>query len=120
MFPLKNLAHKGLRIGHQHDSPSDGVRFTYPIPLIFIDNLHVVLLKGSMVIRHMPPLFQDEYFLGYKQAHRREDDISIVNAGLRVLFEPDTSTIQDIQLSFGGMAPTTVMAVATSKKLIGM
>ena len=30
---------------------------------------------------------QHEYFFGYKQARRREDDIAIVNAGLKVHLE---------------------------------
>jgi len=63
---------------------------------------------------------QNEYFEGYKQSPRREDDIATVNAGMRVLFEEDTPTvIKDITLCFGGMAPTTIVAMATAKQLIG-
>ena len=36
---------------------------------------------------------QLEYFGGYKQAHRKEDDIAIVNAGMRVSFEEDTNKV---------------------------
>ena len=59
------------------------------------------------------------YFYGYKQAHRREDDISIVNAGIRVLFEEDSNVIKEIALAFGGMAPTTVMATTTMAAAVG-
>ena len=62
---------------------------------------------------------QNEYFAGYKQAQRREDDIAIVNAGLRVQFEDNTNIIQDVAFSFGGMAPVTVMATKAMKTLVG-
>lgn len=63
--------------------------------------------------RFPPALPQNEYFLGYKQARRRDDDIAIVNAGMRVAFRPDSIAVEQLRLAFGGMAPTTVMAPAT-------
>lgn len=64
-----------------------------------------------------------EYVCAFKQARRREDDIAIVNTGMRVLFQIDQNNnswkIKDCSFSFGGMAPTTVMAVRTIKALIG-
>jgi xanthine dehydrogenase/oxidase len=65
------------------------------------------------------PLFQNEYFFGYKQAHRKEDDIAIVNAGMRVVFEDTTSVIKELSLAYGGMAPTTVMALNAMDKAKG-
>ena len=59
------------------------------------------------------------YFQGFKQAQRRDDDIAIVNAGMKVVFDEEHWTINDIALSFGGMAPTTKMASNTAKQLIG-
>jgi len=35
-------------------------------------------------------------------------------------FEPNTNKLQDIRLAFGGMAPTSVMAVKTAAKLKGL
>ncbi|KAL5008240.1 hypothetical protein ScPMuIL_013821 [Solemya velum] len=67
----------------------------------------------------IPFTCEDEYFYGYKQAHRKDDDIAIVNAGLRVLFENKSNTIADICLCFGGMAPVTVSAKNTCNKLVG-
>jgi xanthine dehydrogenase/oxidase len=63
--------------------------------------------------------FQVIFFKGFKQAQRRDDDISIVNAGMKVVFDEELKSIKDIALSFGGMAPTTVMASNTAKQLIG-
>lgn len=43
---------------------------------------HEVLTKVFM-----PASRQHEYVKEFKQAHRRDDDIAIVNAGMRVAFE---------------------------------
>ena len=73
-----------------------------------------VLLKIAI-----PRTKPDEYVNGYKQSRRREDDIAIVNGAFRVLFHPQSSKIQEISMAFGGMAPTTVMAIGTMEKLVG-
>lgn len=36
-----------------------------------------------------------------------------------VRFKPDTNIIEKISLSYGGMAPTTVLALKTSAALVG-
>ena len=69
-------------------------------------------------------MFQNEYVLSYKQSRRREDDLAIVNAGLRVVIEDLNGTqgqwrIRDCTLVYGGMNKTTVMASNTQKALIG-
>ena len=53
----------------------------------------------------------------YKQAQRREDDISIVTGAFYVTINPETLVTEDLRISFGGMAPTTVLAVNTMEKL---
>ncbi|XP_041418514.1 xanthine dehydrogenase/oxidase isoform X3 [Xenopus laevis] len=60
-----------------------------------------------------------EYFSAFKQASRREDDIAIVTSGMRVLFKPDSHQVESIRLSYGGMAPVTVMAKNTCMELAG-
>ncbi|XP_068009824.1 xanthine dehydrogenase/oxidase isoform X3 [Melanerpes formicivorus] len=60
-----------------------------------------------------------EYFSAFKQASRREDDIAIVTCGMRVLFQDGTSRVEEIKLSYGGMAPTTILALKTCKDLTG-
>ncbi|XP_076100385.1 xanthine dehydrogenase/oxidase-like isoform X2 [Mytilus galloprovincialis] len=78
-------------------------------------------LKSDEVLLNVTVPFtkKNEYFGGYKQANRREDDIAIVNAGFRVLFEDNTNVIKEMSMAFGGMAPTTVMAVKTMKEVVG-
>jgi len=63
-----------------------------------------------------------EYIVPFKQARRREDDISIVTSGMRIVVSPhdeDSFIIADVSLAFGGMAPKTVMAKKTASFLIG-
>eukprot|EP00061_Rhincodon_typus_P010225 g34350.t1 len=60
-----------------------------------------------------------EYFSAYKQAQRRDDDIAIVNCGMRVAFKEGTDIVEELGLSYGGMAPTTAFAKQTCKRLLG-
>ena len=75
------------------------------------------------IIKFFLNCLQHEYVFAFKQSRRREDDIAIVNTCMRVLLENDLCNslwkIKDCTFSFGGMAPTTVMAVETIKALIG-
>ena len=69
-------------------------------------------------------LMQNEYVLSYKQSQRKEDDLTIVNAGLRVVIEDPNGTegqwrVGDCTLVYGGMSSTTVMAKNTQQALIG-
>lgn len=64
---------------------------------------------------------QNEYIYSYKQARRREDDIAIVNAGMRVVLQPAEPhwIVQECCLSYGGMSYITVMAKKTQQALVG-
>ncbi|CAN0411520.1 unnamed protein product [Pylaiella littoralis] len=68
-------------------------------------------------VSHPLPL---EFVRPFKQARRREDDISIVTAGMRVVLEPRHGTwvVREASLCFGGMAPTTVAAPLTEAHLV--
>ena len=50
-----------------------------------------------------------EFVRTYKQSKRKDDDIAIVNACFRMQVDP-TGAVEDINLSYGGMAATTVQA----------
>lgn len=69
---------------------------------------------------HIPYTNSDTYCYSYKQARRREDDIAIVNACVKVTFEPKTDVIKNINLAFGGMSFKTVTAPITEQKLKGL
>ena len=59
-----------------------------------------------------------EHLRAYKQAKRKDDDIAIVNAALRVKLD-DNNTVESVNLIYGGMAPTTVAAKEAQKCLQG-
>lgn len=79
---------------------------------------NVVAADEVLISIRIPQSEDDEYVEGYKQSRRREDDIAIVNGAFRVRFHPGSSRIKEASIVFGGMAPTTVMAVKTMAKLI--
>ncbi|XP_013177887.1 PREDICTED: xanthine dehydrogenase [Papilio xuthus] len=61
-----------------------------------------------------------QYVKAYKQAKRREDDISIVTAAINVEFEANSDIIKNINMAFGGMAPVTKIATKSNQSLVGM
>ncbi|XP_038878581.1 xanthine dehydrogenase 1-like [Benincasa hispida] len=62
-----------------------------------------------------------EYVKEFKQAHRRDDDIAIVNAGIRVFLEEEGKNwvVSDASIVYGGVAPLSLSAIRTKKYLIG-
>lgn len=61
----------------------------------------------------MPFTRPNEYVKEFKQAHRRDDDIAIVNAGMRFRLEADADggwAIAEAAIAYGGVAPLTIMA----------
>ncbi|XP_022782226.1 xanthine dehydrogenase/oxidase-like [Stylophora pistillata] len=83
-----------------------------------------ILGINEVLVNVLIPFSQEfEHIFAFKQARRREDDIAIVNTALRVRLEKQTNSsswqIKDCCFTFGGMAPTTVMALKTMKSLTG-
>ncbi|KAL0419584.1 UNVERIFIED_CONTAM: Xanthine dehydrogenase 1 [Sesamum radiatum] len=62
-----------------------------------------------------------EFVKEFKQAHRRDDDIAIVNAGMRVYLEEKDQkwVVSDASIVYGGVAPYSVSANETRKFLMG-
>ncbi|CAI5525077.1 unnamed protein product [Closterium sp. Naga37s-1] len=64
----------------------------------------------------------NEHIMAYKQAHRKDDDIALVNAALRALLSPPNRdappTVLECSLVFGGVAATTVSAHRTQQHLL--
>ncbi|KAL7645432.1 UNVERIFIED_CONTAM: hypothetical protein RMT77_003818 [Armadillidium vulgare] len=67
----------------------------------------------------IPLTSENTFFKTFKQARRRDDDIAIVNAAMKVTIDIKSLRIDKMLLAFGGMAPTTVLASQTMKKLEG-
>uniref|UniRef100_A0A3B4XUX8 Xanthine dehydrogenase/oxidase n=1 Tax=Seriola lalandi dorsalis TaxID=1841481 RepID=A0A3B4XUX8_SERLL len=62
---------------------------------------------------------KNQFISAFKQSPRREDDISIVTAAMSVTFAAGTSVVEDLRLSYGGMAATTMLAKKTANRLLG-
>eukprot|EP00798_Chlamydomonas_sp_ICE-L_P022196 gene22196-29256_t len=65
---------------------------------------------------------QYEYVKEFKQSPRREDDIAIVNAGMRVLLGQDaagTWRVEEASMAFGGVAAKAIMAPQLAAALVG-
>ncbi|XP_031739338.1 xanthine dehydrogenase 1 isoform X2 [Cucumis sativus] len=62
-----------------------------------------------------------EYVKEFKQAHRRDDDIAIVNAGMRVFLKEEGKNlvVSDASIAYGGVAPLSLSAIRTKEYLIG-
>ena len=59
-----------------------------------------------------------EHLRAYKQAKRKDDDIAIVNAALRISLN-NANIVESANLVYGGMAPTTVSAKTAQTCLKG-
>ena len=59
-----------------------------------------------------------EFLRAYKQAKRKDDDIAIVNAALRVSLD-ESHNVESVNLIYGGMAPTTATAKEAMSYLKG-
>lgn len=85
---------------------------TIEIPMSeFFKAYRVTALPPDAIIASIRiPVFQKgEYMRAYKQAKRKDDDIAIVNAALRVRLS-DSNVVEDCSLVYGGMAPITIAA----------
>ncbi|GAB1284987.1 Aldehyde oxidase 3 [Apodemus speciosus] len=60
-----------------------------------------------------------EFVSAFRQAPRQQNALATVNAGMRVVFKEDTSTITDLNILYGGIGATTVSANKSCRQLIG-
>nr|KYP58492.1 Xanthine dehydrogenase [Cajanus cajan] len=62
-----------------------------------------------------------EFVKEFKQSHRRDDDIAIVNAGIRVHLQEHSEkwVVADASIFYGGVAPYSLAAAKTKEFLIG-
>jgi xanthine dehydrogenase/oxidase len=111
-----------------HVGDATGNRRDIAVRDFFTGYRKVAMKPDELVLSITIPLTAEGvYCAAFKQSRRREDDIAIVNAGMRVVLDPPpergTGTVpvvKDIELSFGGMAATTISAPKTQRALIGL
>lgn len=71
----------------------------------------------------LPATSKYEYVQAFKQSHRRDDDIAIVNAGMRVKFAAANGSgfvVEELSVAYGGMAATTKPAIRVAKAASGL
>lgn len=108
--------------GGQKEQTISIERRDIPVSEFFLGYRKVDLKPHELIESiHIPkPKSVFEYIFPFKQAKRREDDISIVTSGMRIVVKPSNKAfvIDDISLAFGGMAPRTIMAKKTAEFLM--
>lgn len=94
-----------------------------PVREFFKSYRVVDMQPGEIIcsIRVPPAASNFDFVRSFKQARRRDDDISIVNSCLRVQLTPngDHWVVTKAHATFGGMAPTTIRAPKTEAALEG-
>ncbi|CAN0876375.1 Xanthine dehydrogenase 1 [Linum grandiflorum] len=88
----------------------------------FLGYRKVDLQSGEILLSvFLPWTVKFEYVKEFKQAHRRDDDIAIVNAGMRVSLEKkgEEWVVLDASIAYGGVAPLSLSAAKTSAFLVG-
>lgn len=86
---------------------------------------NIVKPDEVLVSIEIPFTKKGQHFFAYKQARRRDDDIAIVNSAFNITLVNNTATnkdpeVEDICMAFGGMGPTTIMAMKTIAGLKGI
>jgi len=91
-----------------------------PMTSFFKSYRTTALPPNAVISSILVPIAREkgEFIRAYKQAKRKDDDIAIVNAALRVSLDDD-NIVESTNLVYGGMAPTTVQAQNTMKYLEG-
>ncbi|KAK3899601.1 Molybdopterin-binding domain of aldehyde dehydrogenase-domain-containing protein [Staphylotrichum tortipilum] len=97
-----------------------GKEVELPMADFFKGYRRTALAPDAVLASIRVPLTQDknEFFRAYKQAKRKDDDIAIVTAALKLRLSDD-GLVEDVNLVYGGMAPTTVAAKQANAFLLG-
>ncbi|OKL60030.1 Xanthine dehydrogenase [Talaromyces atroroseus] len=91
------------------------------IPMLdFFKGYRTTALPADAIIASLriPVAQEGEFFRAYKQSKRKDDDIAIVNAALRVSLS-ETNDVLSASFVYGGMAPMTVSAKNAELYIIG-
>ena len=108
-------------------SSAAGGRREIPAETFFLGYRQVDLKPDEVLVDvYLPFTRQFEYVKEFKQAHRRDDDIAIVNAGMRFKVVPQQEAgggggwkFEEVSISYGGVAALTISAPKTASVLVG-
>lgn len=123
MNPMLACMGAKLVLSKLGDDGANIVRRKVPVSEFFLRYRTVDIQTSEFLETIEVPILSKvfEYVKPFKQARRREDDISIVTSGMYIKIVPrsDSFIIEDVSLAFGGMAPKTIVAVETGKVMVG-
>ncbi|KAK8962999.1 Xanthine dehydrogenase [Platanthera guangdongensis] len=88
----------------------------------FLGYRKVDLSQGEILLSIFLPWSRNfEFVKEFKQSHRREDDIALVNSGMRVYVKEVESNwlVSDVSIIYGGVAPISLTARKTENFLMG-
>lgn len=116
--PISDLNPVFMASGAKLTLVSKGTKRTVRMDHTFFPGYRKTLLSPEEILLciEIPYSREGEFFSAFKQASRREDDIAKVTSGMRVLFKPGTTEVQELSLCFGGMADRTISALKTTPK----
>ncbi|KAL3045459.1 hypothetical protein OYC64_013683 [Pagothenia borchgrevinki] len=98
----------------------DGSREVQMDDSFFTGYRKTILRPQEILLSILIPYSKKNQFVSaFKQSPRREDDISVVTAAMSVVFSSGTDIVEELKLSYGGMAATTKLAMKTGNKLLG-
>lgn len=91
-----------------------------PLSQFFTGYRRTALAQDAIIASLRIPVTaaKGEFYRTYKQAKRKDDDIAIVTAALRVKLDDD-GVVTDCNLIYGGLAAMTVSAKTASEYLVG-
>lgn len=97
-----------------------GIRTVLIDETFFTSYRKVKVADNEIVLAVEIPFTEEMQFIkAYKQARRRDDDISIVTAAFNVKIDKHTHLVNEAKLCYGGMGPTTICAEKSSNKIKG-
>lgn len=90
-----------------------------PMGSFFKGYRQTALPPDAVIVSLRIPISGDrDYIRTYKQSKRKDDDIAIVNAALRVFLSPSHDVL-DASFVYGGMAPMTISAKKAEQYIVG-
>lgn len=103
-------------------SSAERGEFTLPLSSFFTGYRKTTLPGDAVIVRIVVPLHKEEgereVVRAYKQAKRKDDDISIVCACMAVKVGED-GVMKTVNMAYGGMAAWTIQATKTQEFLEG-
>ena len=107
-------------------TPSTGAARIISVPKLFKAYRRTELTAEDLIVSIFLPFTRaHEHVFAYKQARRREDDITLVGAAYRVALVPEVAAsasmwkVESFSAAFAGMAPITVQSPSAVAALLG-